>query len=121
MEELRRRLERLLGKKPAAPIDQSQQRAVAAEMEQIAAARRDKVAAAGGELLGAAIKLLGELVDTDSGPPSPQAVEQLRDGLIHCTDRDPAGRPQLRLTLPDDQALDTLATALAKLLVAKDM
>ena len=39
MEELKRRLERLLGKKPAAPIDVSQQRAVEAETREIAARR----------------------------------------------------------------------------------
>jgi superfamily II DNA or RNA helicase len=119
MEELKRRLERLLGEKPATPIDVSQQRAVELETQAIAA-RRDKVASAGGELLGAAIKLLGELIDTGRGQPAPETVEQVRAGLNRCADRDPDGRLQLRVTLPNDQALDGLATTLAKLLIAQE-
>jgi superfamily II DNA/RNA helicase len=117
MEELKRRLERLLGEKPATAIDLSQQQAVEAETRQIAA-RREKVAAAGGELLGAAIKLLGELVDTGGNEPAPQAVEQVRAGLDYCAERDEAGRIQLRFALPDEDALNGMATTLARLLVA---
>ncbi|MCO6454144.1 MAG: DEAD/DEAH box helicase [Pirellulaceae bacterium] len=116
IEELRRRLERLLGDKPDAPIDVSQQRAVEAEALAIAG-RRDKVAAAGGELLGAALKLVGELIAT-SAEPEPAVVEQVRSGLAGCGERDDEGRLQLRLTLPDDAALQGLASTLARLLVA---
>jgi superfamily II DNA or RNA helicase len=117
MEELKRRLERLLGEKPTTPVDVSQQRAVEVETQQIAA-KREKVAAAGGELLGAAIKLLGELVDTGGNEPAPQAIDQVRAGLDHCAERDENGRIQLRFALPDEDALNGLATTLAKLLVA---
>ncbi len=67
MEELKRRLERLLGDHPVAPIDASQQRQVEAETREIAA-RREKVAAASGELLGAALNLVGELLDNGHSP-----------------------------------------------------
>jgi SNF2 family DNA or RNA helicase len=117
IDELKRRLEQLLGTKPPAPIDTSQQRAVELESRQIAA-RRDKVAAAGGELLGAAMKLVGELIDSGSAP-DPEAVNQVRAGLDKCIERDPEGRPQVRFTLPSDDALNGLATALAKLLVSE--
>jgi len=117
MEELKRRLEQLLGKKPAAPIDTSQLQAVESETRQIAA-RRDKVAAAGGELLGAAMKLVGELIDNDN-TPDPQTVNQVRAGLDDCVERDPDGRLQVRFTLPGDDALNGLATTLAKLLVSE--
>jgi len=115
MEELKRRLERLLGDKTA-PVDVSQQRAVEEQTMQISE-RRDKVAAAGGELLGAAMKLVGELIDKGE-PPRAEAVEQVRAGLSDCVERDDAGRPQIRFTLPDDRSLQTLATTFAKLLVA---
>jgi hypothetical protein len=117
MEELKRRLERLLGEKRATPVDVSQQRVVEAETRQIAA-RREKVAAAGGELLGAAVKLLGELVDTGDKEPAAQVVDRVRSGLAQCTDRDEEGRIQLRFALPDEEALNGLAATLAKLLVA---
>lgn len=117
MDALKRRLEQLLGKKPAVPIDMSQKQAVESESLQIAA-RHDRVASAGGELLGAALKLVGELIDTGIAP-DPQTVVQVRSGLDGCIERDGDGRPQVRFTLPDDDALNGLATTLAKLLVSE--
>ena len=117
MDELKRRLEQLLGQQPAAPIDTSQQQAVESEAREIAA-RRDRVAAAGGELFGAAMKLVGELVDNGNAP-DPDTVNLVRAGLDDCAERDPDGRLQVRLTLPDGDALNGLATTLAKLLVSK--
>jgi SNF2 family DNA or RNA helicase len=118
MEELKRRLEQLLGKQPAAPVDQSQQRQVEATTRQLAA-KRDKVASAGGELLGAALQLVGELID-QGGETDANLVAKVRGGLDDCVERDADGRVQLRFTLPDDEALNGLATTLAKLLLAKD-
>ncbi len=117
MEELKRRLERLLGEQPATPVDVSQQRQVEAETREIAA-RREKVSAAGGELLGAALNLVGQLIDTGD-EPDPVSVEKLRSNLTDCVERDETGRPQLRLTLPNDDALHGLAKTLAKLLVSE--
>jgi SNF2 family DNA or RNA helicase len=117
MAELKRRLEQLLGTKPAAAVDASLQQKVESDAEQIAA-RRSKVAAAVGELLGAAIKLVGGLIDSAS-VPDPQAVKQVRAGLDNCVERDPDGRLQVRFALPDDNSLNDLATALAKLLVSE--
>jgi superfamily II DNA or RNA helicase len=119
MEELKKRLEKLLGKKPATPIDSSQQQAVTEEAEQIASARREKVAAAGGELLGAAMKLIGELIDNQQ-TPNPETVDRVRSGLSDCAERQPDGRLQLRFSLPDENALSGLATTLAKMLVAEE-
>jgi SNF2 family DNA or RNA helicase len=118
MEELKRRLEKLLGPAPDAPIDVSQQRQVEAETAALSA-RRDRVAAASGELLGAALHLLGELVEIpESKAPSQETIAQLRSGLASCTDEDDKGRPQLKITLPNRESLDNLATTLARLLVA---
>ena len=119
MEELKKRLEKLLGKKPAAPVDASQQQAVTEEAEQIAMARRDKVAAAGGELLGAAMKLIGELIDNEQAP-QPEAIDRVRAGLSDCAERQSDGKLQLRFTLPDEESLNGLATTLAKMLVSED-
>ncbi len=119
MEELKRRLERLLGEKPTAPVDESLLREVEAETtalaERKAVERREKVAAAGGELLGAALNLVGQLLDTGSQPNN-EAVSIIHQRLTDCVEKDETGRPQLRFTLPNDEAVKGLAETLAKLL-----
>lgn len=118
IDELKKRLERLLGE-PAAPvIDVSQQRKVEAETKAIAE-RRQRVAAAGGELLGAAINLVAQLVNPDAQPAAAR-VGEIRGGLAECVARDENGRLQLRLTLPDENSLQSLAEALARLMVKGD-
>ena len=62
MEELKSRLEVLLGARPEAPVDESVKQAAEASTRTVDDSHRDRVAAAGGELLGAAFKFLGELV-----------------------------------------------------------
>jgi len=117
MEELKRRLEVLLGAKPEAAVDES----VKAEQEREAQliARRDRVAAAGGELLGAAFSFLGELMaeqqETDA---SKQLAVNLKNRLTECVNQDETGKQQLTVTLPDKAALDNLASSLARLLAA---
>jgi superfamily II DNA/RNA helicase len=178
-EELRSRLEVLLGAKPEANIDVSQKReeetlvAAGAPVDGASAepagrisnpseqgdsagrfgkpsyergspaARRERVAAAGGELLGAVFRFLGELVQ--EGQPTPidgaagdasalggvtpnqsistqsiptqSIVQGIRNRLDECVVEED-GRPRLTLTLPDRSALDHLAQALSRLLVA---
>ncbi|MBI3464894.1 MAG: hypothetical protein HY000_17835, partial [Planctomycetes bacterium] len=92
---------------------------------------RDRVAAAGGELLGAVFHFLGELVagqppaEQPATTPDPRldarlddTAQQLRNRLDACVEPDVLGRPRLTVTLPDREALDKLAQTLAKLLVA---
>lgn len=115
-EELKRRLEVLLGAKPTAPVDETMKEETNAQRSEVA--HRQRVAAAGGELLGAAFNLLGELVSQESEPTEPpaQVVSQLRSRLGECVHEDDAGRQQLTVTLPNREALDSLAQTLAKLL-----
>ena len=115
-EQLKLRLEVLLGAKPEAPLDvskQTQEQTAVREEE-----RRERVAAAGGELLGAVFKFLGELVDHQAShaPPDP-VVSQLRERLGQCVETNSQGQPRLTITLPDSTALDGLAKTLARLLV----
>jgi hypothetical protein len=115
MEQLKKRLEKLLGQKPDAPIDESVKR----DTKQLTVAveeRREKVAAASGELLGAALQLVAQLLD-NGARASEEAVSQVTNGLTDCVERDEQGRPQLKLTLANDEALQSLAQSLAKLLV----
>jgi superfamily II DNA/RNA helicase len=117
MEELKSRLEILLGARPEAPVDESQKQASAEAARQQAEAQRQRVAAAGGELLGAAFRFLGELVGQQDAPaPPPALVDHLRAGLHSCVDQDADGKPRLTVTLPDKGALEGLAQTLARLL-----
>ncbi|HEX3657908.1 MAG TPA: DEAD/DEAH box helicase [Pirellulales bacterium] len=119
MLELKGRLEVLLGARPEAPVDQSIERESEQTARGFSDAHRDRVAAAGGELLGAAFKLLGELMAPQQTADPPQAlVADLRAGLASYVSDDPNGKPRLTITLPDQSTLDTLAQSLARLLVA---
>jgi SNF2 family DNA or RNA helicase len=117
IEELKNRLEVLLGARPEAPLDESIKQATARTAQQFAEPHRERVAAAGGELLGAAFKFLGELVSQNETPvPSESLVANLRAGLGACVEVDASGKPRLTVTLPDRSALEGLAQTLAKLL-----
>lgn len=117
MDELKSRLEVLLGAKPEAPVDETVKQATAATAREFAPSHRERVSSAGGELLGAAFKFLGELVTQQQTAPPPEAlVANLRAGLGACVDEDPTGKPRLTVTLPDKAALESLTQALAKLL-----
>ena len=115
MEELRRRLEVLLGAKPQAAVDESVKRAE--EEQHRALAYRERVSAAGGELLGAAFHFLGELVGQEQAAEPPrQIVQDLRHRLTECVQEDERGRQKLTITLPSRETLDQLAGTLARLL-----
>ncbi len=116
MEDLKRRLEVILPPKLAAPVDESQQRRVAAEAERLAGEkRREQVAHAGGQLLSAALSLAGGLVGATQEPDQ-EKVDALSNKLGEAIERDEQGRPQLKISLPNDDALRELAATLAKLL-----
>ncbi len=118
-EELKARLEVLLGAKPEAPIDRSEQERQ--REAALAQERRDRVAAAGGALLGAAFQFLGELVGGATGAAPPErVVRELRSRLDQCVETDGDGRPRLTVTLPDRTALDGLAQTLARLLAGTE-
>jgi superfamily II DNA or RNA helicase len=120
MEDLKSRLEILLGAKPNAPVDETVRQAAGEETRRVGEAHRERVAAAGGELLGAAFKFLGELVTQQETvqPPPESLIADLRAGLGACVDEDANGKPRLTVTLPDASALEGLAQTLAKLLAA---
>ncbi|HEX5443460.1 MAG TPA: DEAD/DEAH box helicase, partial [Pirellulales bacterium] len=87
MDELKSRLEVLLGARPEAPLDETVKQAAEEETRRLAETHRERVATAGGELLGAAFKFLGELVAQDgvAAPPEP-LVANLRAGLNACVE-----------------------------------
>ena len=116
MEELRRRLEVLLGASPEAPRDESLRHET-----EVAAARREKLAVTGGQLLCAAFQFLGELLPATSVSAGSTAAGKalaatLKQSLADLVDQDEHGRPRLTFALPDADALDNLTHVLARLL-----
>ncbi len=116
---IRERLEKILLPERPAPVRENSERSAVAQLEAIQA-RRQQVSAAGGQLLGAALNLVGALV-RDQGKPEPdsEVVHQLTESLASCVQRDEAGRPQLTIALESDDALRNLAQTLASLLAPK--
>ena len=118
MEELRRRLEVLLGRAPEAPVDESEKAAREAEAARLA--RKEKVASAGGQLLGAAFGFLGELLPAqEETPQSRQMAVLMKQRLAECMETDEQGRLKLTVSLPDPSALDALAENLARVLASR--
>lgn len=118
IEEMKRRLEVLVGSHPEAPLDVTSQEQAEQDLERFTQ-RRERVAAAGGEMLGAVFSFLGELVAEDKSPaPAPEVVANLRDRLGECVEEDDKGHQRLTVTLPNREALDGLANTLASLLAA---
>jgi superfamily II DNA or RNA helicase len=122
VEELRSRLELLLGTKPPEPVSEVEQRKRDAELA--GAGRADRVSEAFGTLVSAAFSLLGEMLPelegaTQQGSPTSATNgrgDRLRAQLLKGVEEDSRGRPQLTITLPDKVSLDALAGTLVKLL-----
>ena len=122
IDELKRRLEVLIGEKPAAPIDETRATQVRAQDK----ARRETVARAGGEMLGAAFRFIGELLGQAGGPPlapGSQSVasagNQMRGRmkalLSECMERTDDGGWRMSVKFADAAALDSIADVLARL------
>ncbi len=118
LEAMRARLETLLGTPAPAPVDQTAKQQAEQQIEQFGA-HRQRVAKAGGELLGAVFQFLGELVEPgDTTPPPKDLVASVRGRLDQCLDEDQQGRQKLTMTLPNRESVDQLAQTLARILVA---
>ncbi len=116
--ELKSRLEVLLGALPVAPTDESERLRREQEAERLA--RREKVAAAGGQLLSAAFNFLGQVLPpAGESPQTQQMAAILKQHLADCIEPDANGQPRLTITLPDPSALDQLAASLARLLALR--
>ena len=115
MEELKRRLEILIGARPEAAPDISEKRKLEAEAQE-KAARRARMSAAGGQLLASAFGFLAELVPQTAQPEAAQqTAERLREQLAECLDKDEQGRVRMTITLPDPSVLSAMAESLARL------
>ena len=113
-EALKRRLEILLGRPDEAPLDISElekQKLQAEEKE-----RREKVAAAAGQLFTSAFSLLEQLIPKSSNDSvTEQKKESIKNNLQKYITTDKKGNLELKVVLPDEVALDNIASVLSKL------
>jgi len=115
IEELKRRLEVLLGAKPHAPVDETEKQRAQQESERLA--RRARVAEAGGQLVAAPFTFLGEMIpQREPTNGAGQMAREFKARLDECLERDEHGRARLTVTLPNEAALENLARSLAALL-----
>ena len=112
VEELKRRLEVLLGEPPRAAEDESGRRRLEADHVE----RRARIESAGGELLGAAFGFIGELLGADSAPAADTAlVARSARCSASAWSVIPAGGLRMTVRLADSTALERLAGSLAAL------
>ncbi len=115
IEELKRRLEVLLGTRPDAAVDESRKAQVEREAQELV--RKERVATAGGQLLGAAFSFMGEIfAGRDETEKTREVAQMLKQQLAQCLETDNQGRLKMTITLPDDSALDGLARSLAQII-----
>ena len=115
MEELKRRLEVLIGAKPEAGLDVSEKDRLEAEAKE-KITRRDRMSTAGGQLLSSAFGFLSQLVpQTPDSDGLRMTTERLKAQLAECLDKDDQGQLRMTITLPDAAALSTMAESLARL------
>ena len=120
MDELKKRLEILLGEKPDAAVDESMKEVV--ETEAAAFARKERISRAGGELLGAAFSFLGEMFpETEETDQTRQLTQAFQDRLAGCLDKGEDGELKMTITLPDESVLNKLAKSLARMVSTQDV
>jgi superfamily II DNA/RNA helicase len=115
MDELKSRLEVLLGAIPEGYLDESQKRDKEAEAVRLVE-RREKMADAGGQMLTAAFGFLSQMLPDTGSAPATETVAALRDQLSAAAETDDKGQKSLKINLPSEEALSQFAEALAKLM-----
>ncbi|WP_265593669.1 helicase-related protein [Verrucomicrobium sp. BvORR034] len=122
IEELRRRLEILLGAKVEADLDVSSQNQaeVAAGISEGTtppdAERKARVAEATGTLVASAFSLLGELLPSGKVSPPAESVNAIQAALLENVVLGEDGQPTLTLKLPNQESVNAMASALARLM-----
>ncbi len=112
---MKQRLETLLGERPVAPVDRTQQQRVKEERDQLAE-RQAQLVTAGQQVVSAVCQLVSAVLPASAAQPDDAVVQEVRGGLESLVRHDEQGRPQLQLTLPDNESLNQLATTLARLI-----
>ena len=120
IEELKQRLEVLLGARAHAAVDETEKQRQQQEADRLA--RRSRVAEVGGQLVAAAFAFLGEMIpQRQPTNGAEQKASEFKARLAECLERDEQGRPRLTVTLPNEAALESLARSLAALFTVTEM
>jgi superfamily II DNA/RNA helicase len=109
-DDIKAKLEVLLGAKPASPVDETAKSAALS-------ATADRSDEAGGAFLRAALDLLGPGDDGSRADTRPAIAEAIRSALDAKVVQDDQGRPRLSLAMPSREALAGLLRGVAGLLV----
>lgn len=122
IEDLKKRLEILLGCKQESPVDLSMQQRERIKAQ--ALAKQKNIEEASGTLLGAALGLLSQLmpeipIDKQSAAASVQ--KQIVKNLLDSIDKDESGRMILKIAISDEKALESVGKALAGLAISSGM
>jgi hypothetical protein len=120
IEELKRRLETLLGAKPDKPVQQDAP-FNAGDVHALQKSQQQKLAKAGGQLFNAAFEFMNQIIPTSELSPaqakaSELMAEQFMQRLNQCMEKTASGELQLTISLPNSDALQLMATSMAKLL-----
>jgi superfamily II DNA/RNA helicase len=110
IDELKKRLELLLAQKPAAPIDESEERRVSEEAAHLA--RRHAIEEAGGKMIVAAFSFLKAFMPAQQNP-APEMVEKITISLNNCVTKEEDGSVTMKLRLADSSAIEELAKVMA--------
>jgi superfamily II DNA or RNA helicase len=114
IEELKRRMEILLGARPEAAEDVSMKAEV--EKETAALAQKEKIAAAGGQMVSAAFAFIGEMFADDDGDVEiKQLAGVFKARLGDCMETTEDGSLKMTITLPDETFLDSMARSMARM------
>ncbi len=115
IEELKGRLEILLGEKPPEPVQEKIKSEAEAEAARLV--RKEALAQAGGQMLIHAFAFMGELLRQKSPAPETESLAvDVKEKLLECLEQDEKGNLKLVLSLPGTTALDAMAGALANMM-----
>jgi SNF2 family DNA or RNA helicase len=110
IDNLKQRLEQLIGQKPEASIDESEQQRVDEEARRLV--RQRTIEESGGKLFAALFSFAQTLLP-EAAAPAPEAVERFSAGLKECVETDADGSARLTIRLPSEAAVKELAGTLA--------
>ena len=114
IDELKRRMEILIGTKPDAPEDESLREQVTKEAQELT--RKERIENAGGKLVSAAFAFLGEMFsDREESEETYRLADTFKEKLFQCMEREETGKLKMTISLPDEKALDSLARSLAQM------
>ncbi len=113
MDELKRKLQVLVGLKPPAPVDESEKLRVESEAARLQ--RRERVAMAGGELLTAAFSFVRQAMEGGGAAEPETSTQALKSVLSECMERTEDGGWKMTVRFRDDSGIEALADVLARI------